>query len=77
MRITVILFPLFSSVQNVLDIRANDTRRTSVYATCLRLKPPDDLAKKAVHPIRNILSGYPRPTAFYRPILGNPDLQLE
>jgi hypothetical protein len=74
MRIAVILFPLFSFVQNVLDMRAGDIRRTSVYAACLRLELPNDFAKKAVHSVKSILSDYPRPTAFYRPILGNPDL---
>jgi hypothetical protein len=77
MRIAVILFPLFSSVQNVLDMGADDIRRTNVYAACLRLKPLNDFAKKAVHFIKSILFGYSRPTAFYRPILGNPDLQLK
>jgi hypothetical protein len=57
MRIAVILFSLFSFVQNVLDIEADNIRRTSVYAACLRLKPSNDFAKKAVHFIRNILSG--------------------
>jgi hypothetical protein len=56
---------------------ADDIRRTSVYAACLRLKPSDDFAKKAIHPVKSILSGYSRPTAFYRPMLENPDLQLE
>jgi hypothetical protein len=77
MRIAVILFPLFSSVQGVLDIGAGDIRRTSVYAACLRLEPPDDLAKRAVYPVRNILSGLLWLTTFYRPILKSPDLQLE
>jgi hypothetical protein len=77
MRITVILFPLFSSVQNVLDIGADDIRRTSVYAACLRLEPLDDFAKKAVHSVRSILFGYSRLIAFYRPVLGNLDLQLK
>jgi hypothetical protein len=77
MRIAVILFPLFSFVQGVLDIGADNIRRISVYAACLRLKPSNDFAKKAVHLVRNILSNYPRPTAFCWPILKNPDLQLE
>jgi hypothetical protein len=57
MRIAVTLFPLFSSVQGVLDIRAGDIRRISVYATCFRLKPLDDFAKKAISFIKSILSG--------------------
>jgi hypothetical protein len=77
MRIAVISFPLFSSVQDVLDMGAGDIRRTSVYATCLRLKPSNDFAKKAVHLIKSILFGYSRLIAFYRPMLGNPDLQLK
>jgi hypothetical protein len=77
MRIAVISFPSFSSVQDVLDIRAGDIRRISVYAACLRLKPSNDFAKKAVHFVRSILFGYPRPTAFYRLMLKNPDLQLK
>jgi hypothetical protein len=77
MRIAVILFSLFSFVQDVLDVGAGNTCYTSVYAACLRLKLSNDLAKRAVHPVKSILSGYPRPTAFYRPVLGNPDLQLE
>jgi hypothetical protein len=74
MRIAVISFSSFSSVQNVLDIGADDIYRTSVYATCLRLKLLNDFAKKVIHFIKNILFGYPRPTAFYRLVLKNPDL---
>jgi hypothetical protein len=77
MRIAVILFPSFSSVQDVLDIGADDIYRTGGYKACLRLEPPDDSAKKAVRSIRNTLSGLPRPTTFCRPVLRNPDLQLE
>jgi hypothetical protein len=57
MRIAVTLFPLFSSVQGVLDIKAGNTRRINGYAACLRLKPPNDFAKKAVRPVKSILSG--------------------
>jgi hypothetical protein len=57
MRIAVMLFPLFSSVQNVLDVGAGDIRRISVYAACFRLKLLNDFAKKAVRFIKSILSG--------------------
>jgi hypothetical protein len=57
MRIIITLFPLFSFVQNVLDIKADNTCRINGYAACLRLKPPNDLAKKAVRFIKSILSG--------------------
>jgi hypothetical protein len=57
MRIAVILFFLFFSVQNVLDIGADNICRISVYAACLRLEPLDDFAKRAVRSIRSILSG--------------------
>jgi hypothetical protein len=56
MRIAVISFPSFSFVQNVLDMGAGDIRRISVYAACLRLKPPNDFAKRAVCSIKSILS---------------------
>jgi hypothetical protein len=56
MRIAVTLFPLFFSVQDVLDIGADDTRRINGYAACLRLEPLNDFAKKAVRPVRSILS---------------------
>jgi hypothetical protein len=77
MRIAVTLFPSFSSVQNVLDIKADDIYRTSGYEACLRLKPPNDFAKKAVRSIKSTFSGLPRPITFYQLILKNPDLQLE
>jgi hypothetical protein len=57
MRIAVTLFPSFSSVQGVLDVKAGDIRRINGYATCLGLKPLNDFAKKAVHFVRSILSG--------------------
>jgi hypothetical protein len=47
MRIAVILFPSFSFVQGVLNIKAGDIRRISVYAACLHLKPSNDFAKKS------------------------------
>jgi hypothetical protein len=77
MRIVVILFSLFSSVQNVLNIRAGGIHYIGVYEACLHLKPPKGSAKKAIRFIRSILSGLPRPTAFCRLVLKNPDLQLE
>jgi hypothetical protein len=57
MRIAIILFSLFSFVQNVLDMGAGDIRRISVYATCLRLEPLDDFAKKAVRFVKSIFFG--------------------
>jgi hypothetical protein len=74
MRITVTLFPSFSFVQNVLDIKADDIRHISVYEACLHLEPPKNPAKKAICSIKSILFGLPRPTAFGRLILKNPDL---
>jgi hypothetical protein len=71
-----IIFSFFS-VQNVLDIGAGDTRYISVYEACLHPEPPKDSAEKAIRPIRSILSGLLRLTAFCRPILGNPNLQPE
>jgi hypothetical protein len=77
MRIAVILFPLFSFVQDVLDVGAGDIYRTSGYEACLRLEPSNDSAKRAVRPVRSIFSGLPRPTTFCRLVLGSPDLQPE
>jgi hypothetical protein len=77
MRIIVTLFPLFSSVQNMLNIGADNIHRTGGYEACLRLKPLNDSAKKAIRFVKNTLSGLPRPTTFYRLILKNPDLQLK
>jgi hypothetical protein len=61
----------------MLDIGADNIRYIGVYEACLHLEPFKGSAKKAVRSIRNILSDLPRPTAFYRPMLKNPDLQLE
>jgi hypothetical protein len=47
MRIAVILFLLFSFVQNVLNIKADNIRRISVYAACFRLKLLNDFAKRS------------------------------
>jgi hypothetical protein len=56
MRIIVTLFPSFSFVQDVLDVGAGNIRRINGYAACLRLKPLNDLAKKAIRSIKSILS---------------------
>jgi hypothetical protein len=77
MHIAVTLFPSFSFVQNKLNAGADDIYRTSGYEACLRLKPSDDSAKRAIRSIRSTLFGLPRPTTFYRPVLENPDLQPE
>jgi hypothetical protein len=77
MRIIITLFPLFSFVQGVLDITADSIRHISVYKACFYLEPPKGPAKRVIRPIKSILFGLPQPTAFYRPILKNPDLQLE
>jgi hypothetical protein len=57
MRIVITSFLSFSSVQDVLNIGADDTRRINEYAACLRLKPSNDFAKKAVRFIKSILFG--------------------
>jgi hypothetical protein len=74
MRIVIILFSLFSSVQDMLDTKAKDTRRISVYAACFYLELLNHFAKKAIRLIKNVLSNLPQLTIFYRLILKNPDL---
>jgi hypothetical protein len=57
MRIAVILFSLFSFVQDVLDVGAGNICRINIYAACFRLELLDDFAKRAVRFIRSIFSG--------------------